>query len=245
MSLPSRGRGRLPPPAPLDLERELWARGFSRVCGIDEAGRGPLAGPVVAAAVVLPPTFSHPFLNDSKRLSAARREEAYRQLTADPEVAWGVAMVEAAEIDRLNILRATWKAMAAARGGLVPAPDWTLVDGRPVPPLGAACTAVVKGDSRSLSIAAASVIAKVTRDRVMEQLDREHPAYGFARHKGYGTAEHLRALREVGPCAAHRRSFLPVTQAEERREAGPAPTSFAQEGARGVPREFPPCEGGP
>lgn len=174
---------------------------------------------MVAAAVILPPSFSHPFLNDSKRLSSARREEAYGHLTRDPGVAWSVARVEAAEIDRINILQATWVAMVAARDGLVPPPDWTLVDGRPVPPLGAACTAVVRGDSRSLSIAAASVIAKVTRDRLMEELDREHPVYGFARHKGYGTAEHLRALGEAGPCPAHRRSFLPVAQAGDRLRA--------------------------
>ena len=205
-------------PAPLDLERDLSARGFVRVCGIDEAGRGPLAGPVVAAAVILPPLFSHPFLNDSKRLSAAQREEAYGHLTRDPGVAWSVARVEAAEIDRVNILQATWMAMVAARNGLVPPPDWTLVDGRPVPPLGSACTSVVRGDSRSLSIAAASVIAKVTRDRIMEELDRKHPAYGFARHKGYGTAAHLGALQKAGPCLAHRRSFFPVAQAENRRK---------------------------
>jgi ribonuclease HII len=198
-------------PAPLDFERELWARGLARVCGIDEAGRGPLAGPVVAAAVVLPPSFAHPFLTDSKKLSPARREEAYGQLTSDARVAWSVARVEAGEIDRVNILRATWQAMAAAREGLSPAPDWTLVDGRPVPPLGEACTAIVRGDSRSLSIAAASVIAKVTRDRIMAELDRAHPAYGFATHKGYGTPAHLRALREFGPCSEHRRSFLPGT----------------------------------
>lgn len=196
--------------ASLDFERDLWARGFARVCGIDEAGRGPLAGPVVAAAVVLPPSFAHPFLTDSKKLSAAQREEAFERLTRDPGVAWGVARVEAEEIDRVNILRATWMAMVAAREGLSPSPDWTLVDGRSVPPLGDACTAVVRGDALSLSIAAASVIAKVTRDRRMEELDRVHPSYGFARHKGYGTAAHLRALRENGPCAAHRRSFLPV-----------------------------------
>ncbi|MCC7519955.1 MAG: ribonuclease HII [Verrucomicrobiae bacterium] len=194
--------------APLDFERELWARGFVRVCGIDEAGRGPLAGPVVAAAVILPRAFSHPFLNDSKQLSAARREEAYRSLTENPEVAWSVARVEAEEVDRVNVLRATWQAMIAARAGLDPPPDWTLVDGRPVPPLGDACDALVRGDARSLSIAAASVIAKVARDRLMEEMDRKYPAYGFARHKGYGTAAHLRALAAWGPCLEHRKSFL-------------------------------------
>lgn len=197
-------------PPSLDAERDLWARGFARVCGIDEAGRGPLAGPVVAAAVILPPTFSHPFLTDSKKLSAARRTEAFARLTRDPEVAWGVGRVEAEEIDRRNILRATWMAMVAARAALAPPPDWTLVDGRSVPPLGDACTPMVGGDARSLSIAAASVIAKVARDRLMEELDLIYPAYGFARHKGYGTTAHLRALRTHGPCAAHRRSFLPV-----------------------------------
>ena len=197
----------------LRFERKAWSRGATRVCGIDEAGRGPLAGPVVAAAVVLPPAFSHPSLTDSKQLGSQKRQEIYDQLIRHPGMDWAVAMVEVGEIDRLNILKATWKAMAEARRALHREPDWTLVDGLRVPPLGNNQTPIVQGDALSLSIAAASVIAKVTRDQWMVRLDRDYPGYGFARHKGYGTVFHLRALRRLGPCPVHRRSFAPVRQA--------------------------------
>ncbi|MBI4026116.1 MAG: ribonuclease HII [Verrucomicrobia bacterium] len=192
------------------FEREAWARGVVCVCGIDEAGRGPLAGPVVAAAVVLPRDFRHPELTDSKQLTARQRENIYAELTGHPEIQWHAAFVDAGEIDRINILQATWRAMTAARDGLRPPPDWTLVDGLPVPPLGATQTAIVKGDARSFSIAAASVIAKVARDCRMLEVDREYPGYGFARHKGYGTRQHLDALSRLGACPVHRRSFAPV-----------------------------------
>jgi ribonuclease HII len=198
---------------PVDLfryEKEARLRGACRICGIDEAGRGPLAGPVVAAAVILPEGFTHPTLTDSKKLTPRQREKIYQELTAFPGLEWGLGMVDGDEIDRINILQATWKAMVAAREKLQPPPDWTLVDGLRVPPLGEKQTAIVKGDLLSLSVSAASVIAKVTRDHLMEQLDRHYPAYGFARHKGYGTQAHLQALMEHGPCPAHRRSFEPV-----------------------------------
>ncbi len=194
-------------------EKEVWNRGVRRVCGIDEAGRGPLAGPVVAAAVVLPRDFEHPTLTDSKKLTPKMRERIYTELTTHPAIEWSVASISAPEIDELDILRATWKAMVTARDGLKTPPDWTLVDGLRVPPLGEAQTPLVGGDSRSWSIAAASVLAKVTRDRWMTEAEAAHPGYGFARHKGYGTAAHLEALRQLGPCPIHRRSFAPVRDA--------------------------------
>jgi len=204
----------------LRYEREAWARGARRVCGIDEVGRGPLAGPVVAAAVVLPEGFEHSRLTDSKKLTPRQREKIHEELVALQTLQWSVAFVDAREIDRVNILRATWKAMAAARAGLRDPPDWTLVDGLRVPPLGECQTAIVGGDALSFSIAAASVIAKVTRDRYMTELDKQHPRYGFTRHKGYGTTAHLQALLQFGPCPEHRRSFAPVHRAASRRTPG-------------------------
>ena len=193
-------------------EDVLAARGFGRVAGVDEAGRGPLAGPVAAAAVILPRPFSCPLLNDSKKLTKKRRELLYKEITEDPTVVWAVEMVGPEEIDRINILRATHRAMGLALDALSVKPDIALIDGLPVKGLDMPHEALVKGDGLSLSIAAASVIAKVTRDRFMENIDREFPAYGFARHQGYGTRAHLEALRTHGPCRHHRRSFQPVSQ---------------------------------
>ena len=193
-------------------EDVLIARGFGRVAGVDEAGRGPLAGPVAAAAVILPRPFSCPLLNDSKKLTKKRRELLYKEITEDPTVVWAVEMVGPQEIDRINILRATHRAMGLALDALSVKPDIALIDGLPVKGLAIPHEALVKGDGLSLSIAAASVIAKVTRDRFMENIDREFPAYGFARHQGYGTRAHLEALRTHGPCRHHRRSFQPVSQ---------------------------------
>ncbi|MFZ9936962.1 MAG: ribonuclease HII [Luteolibacter sp.] len=196
----------------LSLELTIHARGFRRVAGVDEAGRGPLAGPVAAAAVILPPDYRCPGLDDSKKLSAAKRGRLYHCLTTDPRVAWAAATADCTEIDRLNILRATHLAMRRAVEALVPPPDHCLIDGLPVPCFPLPHDAVVKGDGTSLSIAAASVIAKVTRDRLMLEIDREFPQFGFSRHQGYGTKEHLEALRIHGPCRHHRRSFQPVSQ---------------------------------
>jgi ribonuclease HII len=196
----------------LALESALRARGLLRIAGVDEAGRGPLAGPVAAAAVILPQGFSCPGLDDSKKISAPRREKLYQALTADPSVTWAVATADCVEIDTLNILRATHLAMHRAVQALVPPPDHCLVDGLPVRGLSLPHDAVVKGDGISLSIAAASIIAKVTRDRIMAEIDLEFPQFGFARHQGYGTKEHLEALRIHGPCRHHRRSFQPVAQ---------------------------------
>ena len=197
----------------LQHERQLRAQGLARIAGIDEAGRGPLAGPVVAAAVILPDTFRHKKLTDSKQLSAARREEIYQDITCREGVLWAVSVVEVEEIDRINILRATHQAMRRAVAALTLTPDHALIDGLPVRPFPIEHTALVGGDARSFSIAAASVIAKVTRDRIMVALDAQHPGYEFAQHKGYGTELHLARLRAHGPCPIHRKTFLPVQQA--------------------------------
>lgn len=195
-------------------ERALRARGFVLIAGVDEAGRGPLAGPVVAATVVLPKDFALDGLNDSKKVSAPKREKIYAILTAAAGIRWAVAEASVEEIDRLNILRATHLAMARAIEALPQQPHHALVDGLPVRGLPVEHTALVGGDTLSLSIAAASIIAKVTRDRLMVELDTHYPQYGFARHKGYGVREHLDALRKHGPCPAHRRTFAPVAQAQ-------------------------------
>ena len=204
----------------LALERQAWAAGARRVAGVDEAGRGPLAGPVTAAAVIFPPAFAESEvggllrgLTDSKCLRPARREAFYELIIHAEAVATCVGWASVGEIDRENILGATRLAMQRALHGLpAPPPDCALVDGRPMAGLPVASTAVVGGDGKSLSIAAASVLAKVSRDRLMVELDRVYPAYGFARHKGYGTAAHLEALRVHGPCPCHRRTFGPLRQ---------------------------------
>ena len=196
----------------LDFEERLRASGFYTIAGVDEAGRGPLAGPVVAAAVILPQGFSHPRLNDSKKLSEKVRASLFAELSETPEVTSAVVEVGPAEIDRLNILRATHEAMRRAVAKLRPEPDHVLIDGLPVRPFPKPQTALVGGDGLSLSIAAASIFAKVTRDRLMLALDAQYPQYAFAQHKGYGTALHLARLQEHGPCPAHRRSFAPVRQ---------------------------------
>jgi ribonuclease HII len=198
----------------LDHERRLASQGFRIICGIDEAGRGPLAGPVVAAAVVLPDGFKLEDLDDSKKLTPRRREKLHAVLTTHSEIRWACVHKSPAEIDRLNILRATHAAMRECWAQLDPHPDHALIDGLPVPDFPCPQTALVGGDGLSLSIAAASVIAKVERDRAMLEYDRLYPEYGFAKHKGYPTAEHFAKLRQHGPCPIHRRSFAPVAQAE-------------------------------
>ncbi len=196
----------------LTLETALHSRDIRCVAGVDEAGRGPLAGPVAAAAVILPGGFSCPGLDDSKKLSSKKRQTLYTSLTTDPAVIWSVALADREEIDSLNILRATHLAMRRAVAGLAKTPDHCLIDGLPVRDFPLPHDGIVKGDSKSLSIAAASIIAKVTRDRLMREIDAEFPDYGFARHQGYGTKAHLEALRTHGPCRHHRRSFQPVAQ---------------------------------
>jgi len=193
-------------------ERVFWEEGCSYVAGVDEAGRGALAGPVVAAAVVLPPHFDGADLDDSKRLDPARRaecDEAIRQ----GAVSWAVGVASARYVDRVNILQAALAAMKKACERLTPSPDILLVDGNQPVPVVLRQRTMVGGDGRCLCIAAASILAKVYRDHLMALLDRKYPAYGFGAHKGYGTAAHLRALRERGPCPAHRLSFAPVARA--------------------------------
>ena len=205
----------------LKFERQFWARGLQRLAGVDEAGRGPLAGPVVAAAVVFAPFFiereEHGLfaaLTDSKQLTAAQRDIFFDLLVNSAQVEIGIGFGTAAEIDALNILRATHLTMRRALCNLPALPEHAIVDGLPVPNLPCPSTAIVKGDGLSLSIAAASVVAKVTRDRWMTELDRQHPEYGFIRHKGYGTAAHIQALLKCGAMAQHRRSFRPVRDIE-------------------------------
>src|SRR5881396_988798 len=193
-------------------EKKLRATGVVRIAGIDEAGRGALAGPVVAAAVVLPEKFRHRRLNDSKQLAPDLREGIYCELVANPEVKWTVGIVDSIEIDRINILRASHKAMRFAAEALIDQPDHVLIDGLPVIPFPLPQTAIVDGDCISLSVAAASVIAKVTRDRMMRDFCTQFPQYCFGQHKGYGTELHLLKLHEFGPCPIHRRSFEPVAQ---------------------------------
>lgn len=204
----------LPPAPDMSAEAAAYAEGRSRVCGIDEAGRGPLAGPVVAAAVVLPMGYELPGLNDSKKLTARRREQLFEHLMADDSVLKCIATATVQEIDELNILRATHLAMARAAQGLPQPADFCLIDGLAVPNFPLPSANLVKGDARCLSIAAASVLAKVTRDLYMSELAAEYPQYGFERHAGYGTKAHLQAIHQYGITPHHRRSFAPVAQME-------------------------------
>ena len=205
----------------LSFERAYWQQhAAATLAGVDEAGRGPLAGPVVAAALLMPPAaaeagFAGPLrdLTDSKQLSAARRETFYDVLRGLPETFIGVGWCEVAEIDERNILNATHLAMRRALLALPQLPDHTLVDGLPVKGLPCDSTAIVKGDLKSLLIAGASVVAKVLRDRRMQELDRQYPGYHFGQNKGYGTNDHMLALLRLGPCPEHRRSFRPVQDA--------------------------------
>lgn len=196
----------------LRLEKELHRKGMNRVAGIDEAGRGPLAGPLAAAAVILPADYRNATLDDSKRFGEATREQLFEELTGDVGVCWAVSFAEVEEIEELNILRATHAAMARAAAGLARRPCFCLIDGLDVPGFPMASRGVVKGDGISLSVAAASVIAKVSRDRRMRDYAGEFPEYGFEKHKGYGTKAHLEALQRHGPCRIHRRTFQPVAQ---------------------------------
>lgn len=193
-------------------EKRIRALGFNSLAGIDEAGRGALAGPVVAAAVILPEKFRHKRLKDSKQLLPERREEIFHDLTGNSAILWAVGIVDSIEIDQINILRATHKAMRLALAALAAQPDHALIDGLPVFPFPLPQTAIIDGDCYSLSIAAASVIAKVTRDRLMREFCARFPEYCFSQHKGYGTELHLMRLHAHGPCPIHRRSFEPVAQ---------------------------------
>ncbi|MGH9840867.1 MAG: ribonuclease HII [Blastocatellia bacterium] len=200
----------------LKFEIELWEQGIGHIAGVDEAGVGPMAGPVVAGAVVLPRACELPNLNDSKKLDEATRERLAAQIKAGA-VAWAVGIAEVEEIDRLNIYRASLLAMRRAVEGLSATPDFVLpdfvlVDARTIPDCPAPQRGIVRGDALSASIAAASIIAKTTRDAMMMELDRQFPGYGFARHKGYPTPAHFKALRDLGASPVHRRSYRPVRE---------------------------------
>ena len=204
-----------------EFESALWRQSVARVAGVDEAGCGPLAGPVVAAAAILPSRWAETGLpaeltglNDSKQLTTAQREKYFEFLTTCAQIEFGIAAVDAGVIDEINILQATHRAMNDALAQLQPLPAHALVDGRRVKILRIPQTAIVKGDARSYSIAAASVLAKVTRDRLMREFHTQFPNYGFAEHKGYGTAKHLAAIAAHGACPIHRRSFAPLKQEE-------------------------------
>jgi ribonuclease HII len=208
-------------PSRFKFEREFLQRGCSRIAGADEAGRGPLAGPVVAAVVCLPGAWIQQGLprklqglNDSKQLNQKERERFFAFLTTHPEVSFAIATVAVEVIDSINILQASLRAMNEALVQLAPLPDHTLVDGPHLFSLRCPQTPVIDGDARSFSIAAASVLAKVTRDRLMGELGKTYPQYGFAEHKGYSTPQHLAAIEKYGACPIHRRSFSPFRQAE-------------------------------
>jgi ribonuclease HII len=188
-------------------EYEHQYASYKAICGIDEAGRGPLAGPVVAGAVILVPDCEILYLNDSKKLSPKRREELFAEIQ-EKAVSWSVGIVDAGEIDRINILQATYEAMRKAIAGLKLVPDLLLNDAVVIPEVETEQVKIIKGDAKSVSIAAASILAKVTRDRMMEQYDALYPEYGFAKHKGYGTAAHMAALQKHGLCPIHRKTFL-------------------------------------
>lgn len=195
---------------PMDLwvyEREAFDAGIRLICGVDEAGRGPLAGPVCAAAVMLPPGLEIPGLNDSKKLTDKKRRELY-DIMIEQAVSYGIAFASEQEIDEINILQATFLAMERAMQKLSPQPELALIDGNRTKDFGLPVRTIVKGDSLSASIAAASILAKVTRDRLMEEYDAQYPQYGFAVHKGYGTKRHYETLREFGPSPIHRKTFL-------------------------------------
>ena len=190
-----------------ELERELYAQGCALLCGVDEAGRGPLAGPVCAAAVILPVGLELPGLNDSKKLTEKQREALFMPIKAAAK-AYGIAFASVEEIENLNILNATFLAMNRAISQLIPQPELALIDGNRNTGISIPSRCVVKGDSRCADIAAASVLAKVSRDHYMMEMAEKYPEYGFERHKGYGTKLHYEAIRKFGPCPIHRPSFL-------------------------------------
>jgi ribonuclease HII len=206
----------------LSCECELWAKGTTLVAGADEAGCGPLAGPVIAAAVMFPCSWLEGGLfkklrglNDSKQLTEEQRENFYSIITTHPEIRYAIATVDVEMIDRINIRQAAWRAMNIALDQLEPKPQHVLIDGLRIKWLPYPQTALVQGDCKSYSIAAASVLAKVTRDRLMRDLDKIYPGYGFAEHKGYATQQHYAAINQRGPCAIHRRSFAPFRPVEQ------------------------------
>lgn len=195
----------------LKYENEAISKGYNNICGVDEAGRGPLSGPVCAAAVILPKGVIIDGVNDSKKLSEKKREALY-DVIKEQAVAYSIAFASVEEIEELNILQATMLAMKRAVEGLSVPADYAMIDGNKIPPLNIPAECVVKGDANSISIAAASILAKVTRDRLCIEQDKKYPEYGFAKHKGYGTKQHREAILKYGPCEYHRKSFLKKIQ---------------------------------
>ena len=205
----------------LSYECDLWKQGLSHVAGVDEARCGPLAGPVMAAAVMFPKSWLEAGLpskfrglNDSKQLDEEQREKFFERITTDPEIRFAIVTVDVETIDRINIRQAAWHGMNLALDQLLPKPEHVLVDGIRIKWLPYRQTPLTQGDARSYSIAAASVLAKVTRDRAMRELDKQFPGYGFAEHKGYSTPAHFAAIEKLGACAIHRKSFSPMKPKE-------------------------------
>lgn len=203
-----------------NYERQFWAKGCEFVAGVDEAGRGPLAGPVSVAAVILPHNLYLPKINDSKKLSAKVRDELYDEIM-DKALAIKTALVDAKTIDRVNIYQATINGMYESIFGLAQEPQAVLIDAVKLDNLPMVSESIIKGDAKSASIAAASIIAKVNRDRLMDEYDKQYPEYGFAQHKGYGTAQHIEALKKYGPCPIHRLSFEPIRSMVDRQTGVP------------------------
>ncbi len=192
-------------------EEELYDQGFTNICGVDEAGRGPLAGPVVVASCILPPFLRIPGINDSKKLTEKKREELYKIIVKEA-LAYKVVFVSNEEVDELNIYNATKKGMLEAISELKIQPDYVLIDAMPLGELKMDNKSIIHGDALSASIAAASILAKVSRDQYMKKMDMKYPNYGFSRHKGYGTKAHIEALDKYGPCPIHRKTYYPVTK---------------------------------
>jgi ribonuclease HII len=238
----------------LSHECDLWRKGVAPVAGVDEAGCGPLAGPVVAAAVVFPNSWLEAGLygklrglNDSKQLDEEQRDKFFTTITTHPEIKFAIAKVDVEMIDRINIRQAAWRAMQMALDQLDPRPQHALIDGLRIKWLPYSHTALVDGDCKSYSIAAASILAKVTRDRIMRELDVEYPGYGFAEHKGYSTPRHYAAIRDLGPSPIHRRSFAPFRPVEMELGLSDEITVEPEPGISRAPSAPPPqdCRPGP
>ncbi len=194
-----------------EFEEKLYDEGFHNICGIDEAGRGPLAGPLVVASCILPPFLRIDGINDSKQLSAKKRQELYKLIIKNA-ISYNIVFISEEDVDNLNIYQATKKGMLESINGLKVKPDYALIDAMPLGELDIPHNSIIHGDARCASVAAASILAKVTRDEYMEKMDIKYPNYGFKKHKGYGTKAHIEALEKYGPCPIHRKTYSPVSK---------------------------------